>query len=320
LAVVLKLKSKIEHRLSVFLKRTCAELLIMPTPYPWERRWLEIAANKEVNESYHQVESDGYVAASVTIWKEKLETKPIGILLEEVISERQVVVLLGEPGSGKTSEWRKLRSRLETEAQHLFLNLGAFASEDELREDILKDPKVEAWLQANYKLTLWLDSLDEGLLHMRRLEGTLERIFRKLQRERLHLRITCRNAVWPVAFTKALGDLWQFGPQPTSEQLSVLLLRPLTRQQIAEAAQEEKLAPEEFLTAVAELDAQPLASIPVTLRLLLSLYKKHQPGFGVSESAGRAGLYERGCLQLCDAPDEERDERTGGSDCCWPVI
>jgi hypothetical protein len=284
----------------------------MPTLYPWERRWLEIAANKEVNESYHQVESDGYVAASVTIWKEKLETEPIGILLEEVISERQVVVLLGEPGSGKSSEWRKLRSRLEADAQHLFLNLGAFASEDELREDILKDPKVEAWHHADYKLTLWLDSLDEGLLHMRKLQPTLERILRKLRRERLHLRITCRNAVWPVAFTEELGGLWQFGPQPTSEQLSLLLLRPLTRQQIAEAAQEERLAPEQFLAAVAELDAQPLASIPVTLRLLLSLYKKHQPGFGVLESAGRAGLYERGCLQLCDAPDEGRDGRPDG--------
>jgi hypothetical protein len=284
----------------------------MPTLYPWERRWLEIAAKKEVSESYHQVESDGYVAASTAIWKEKLQAEPIGIPLEEIISERQVVVLLGEPGSGKSSEWRKLRSRLETDTQHLFLNLGAFASEDELREDLLKDPKVEAWQQADYKLTLWLDSLDEGLLHMRKLQDTLRRILLKMKIERLHLRITCRNAVWPVAFTEALGGLWQFGSQPTSEQLSVLLLRPLTRQQVAEAAQVEELVSEEFLTAVAGLDAQPLASIPVTLRLLLSLYKKYQPGFGVSESAGRAGLYEQGCLQLCDAPDEERGKRPDG--------
>lgn len=294
------------------LMQPCAGLLLMPTLYPWERRWLEIAANKEVAESYHQVESDGYVATSVATWNEKWEADPIGILLEEVISNRQVVVLLGEPGSGKSSEWRKLRDRLEADTQHLFLNLGDFASEDELRQDISENSKVEAWYYADYKLTLWLDSLDEGLLHMRKLQSTLERILRKLPRERLHLRITCRNAVWPVAYMKALGSLWQFESQPTSEQLSVLLLRPLTRQQVVEAAQAEGLAPEAFLAAVAELDAQPLASIPVTLRLLLSLYKKHQPGFGVSESAGRAGLYARGCLQLCDAPDEERGERPDG--------
>jgi hypothetical protein len=282
----------------------------MPTLYPWERRWIEIAANKEVSESFHQVESNGYVAA--TAWTSSLHPESIGVRL--VDAERQVLVLLGEPGSGKSSEWRKLRGILASDAQHHFLNLGAFASENELREALLEDPKVEVWQQADFKLTLWLDSLDEGLLHMRKLQDTLLRLLQKLPLERLQLRITCRNAVWPVAFTEALGGLWQFGPQPTSQQLSVLLLRPLTREQVAEAAQAEKLPPDEFIEAVAELDAQPLASIPVTLRLLLSLYKKHQPGFGVSESAGRAGLYERGCLELCDAPDEERDEqhRTDG--------
>lgn len=284
----------------------------MSTVYPWERRWLEISVSKAVSESYHQVESDGYVAASLATWIKNPKTELIGILLEDVIEKRQVVVLLGEPGSGKSSEWRKLHHRLGTSAHHHFLNLGAFASEGELREDILEDPKFERWQQASYKLTLWLDSLDEGLLHMRKLQDTLLRILRKLPLERLHLRITCRNAVWPVAFTELLSDLWQCGPQPTSEQLSVLLLRPLTRQQVTQAAQAEGLLPEDFLTAVAELNAQPLASIPVTLRLLLPLYKKHQPGFGVSESVGRAGLYEWGCLQLCDAPDEKRGKRPDG--------
>lgn len=279
----------------------------MPTLYPWQRRWIEITATKEVHESFHQVESNGYVAA--TVWTSNLQSEPIGVNLADIAAERQVLVLLGEPGSGKSSEWRKLRGILGADAQHLFLNLGAFASENELREALLEDPKVEVWQKADFKLTLWLDSLDEGLLHMRKLQETLLRFLQRLPLERLQLRITCRNAVWPVAFTEALGSMWQFGPHPTSQQLSVLLLRPLTGEQVAEAARAEKLPPDEFLAAVAELDAQPLASIPVTLRLLLSLYKKHQPGFGVSESAGRAGLYERGCLELCDAPDEKRDEQ-----------
>jgi hypothetical protein len=199
----------------------------MPTLYPWERRWIEIAANKEVSESFHQVESNGYVAA--TAWTSNLHPESIGVRLVDA-AERHVLVLLGEPGSGKSSEWRKLRGILAADAQHLFLNLGAFASENELREALLEDLKVEVWQQANFKLTLWLDSLDEGLLHMRKLQDTLLRLLQRLPLERLQLRITCRNAVWPVAFTEALGGLWQFGPQPTSQQLSVLLLRPLTRE------------------------------------------------------------------------------------------
>lgn len=278
----------------------------MPRIYPWERRWLEIAANKTVDESYHQVESNGYVAAIT--WTGNLYPEPVGILLANAEAESQVMVLLGEPGIGKSSEWRKLCDKLAAEKEHFFLNLGDFASETELRDTILDDPKVQSWQGADTELTLWLDSLDEGLLHMKKLQDTLQRILRKLPLARLRLRLTCRNAVWPVAFTDALGNLWQFGPRPTSKQVSVLLLRPLTREQVAEAAQAEGLEAEEFLQAVAELDAQPLASIPVTLRLLLTLYKKHQPGFGVSASAGRAGLYERGCLELCTAPDEKRDD------------
>lgn len=278
----------------------------MPTSYPWERRWLEISASKAASEPFHRVESTGYVAA--TEWTGQ-QTELIGMPLAQLINDRQVVVLLGEPGIGKSSEWRKLGDQLANDKQHLFLNLGSFGSEDELRETIATDSNVLAWKQADYMLTLWLDSLDEGLLHLRRLQDTLLRLLQRLPLDRLHLRLTCRNAVWPVAFTEALGNLWKFGRQPTSEQLSILVLRPLTQQQVADAAQAEKLPPGEFLAAVAEVDAQPLASIPVTLHLLLSLYQKYQPGFGATETAGRAGLYELGCLHLCDAPDKQREEQ-----------
>jgi hypothetical protein len=275
----------------------------MPTIYPWERRWLEIPASKTVNEAYHHVESSGYVAA--TVWRGHAQ-ELIGVRLQDT-GERRVLVLLGEPGIGKSSEWRKLRHELAASAEHLFLNLGEFASENELQEAIVDDPKTRSWQLATGRLTLWLDSLDEGLLHMRRLQHTLGRLLRRLPVERLYLRITCRNAVWPAAFTEDLGNVWQVGAQASSEHVSVLLLRPLTQEQVTEAAQAEGLLPEAFLTAVAELDAQPLSSIPVTLRLLLSLYKKHQQGFGGAEAAGRAGLYARGCLELCYAPDGERE-------------
>nr|GFA63108.1 hypothetical protein [Tanacetum cinerariifolium] len=136
----------------------------MPKIYAWERRWIEISANKTADEPFHQIESNGYVAA--TEWKGNLKTGPIGVTLEDIINDRQVVVLLGEPGIGKSSEWRKLNDRLNAEKQHLFLNLGSFSSEDELRDAVQEDSIVEAWKKEDYVLTLWLDSLDEGLLHM----------------------------------------------------------------------------------------------------------------------------------------------------------
>ena len=56
---------------------------------------------------------------------------------------------------------------------------------------------------------------------------------------------------------------------------------------------------------MASADAQRLAGRPITLGLLVELYCGYDPGSGLTETAGRAGIYERGCLELCERPDRE---------------
>ncbi len=193
--------------------------------------------------------------------------------------------------------------------EHLFLNLGTFNTEESLRYELENSPEVEKWKNNDSILTLWLDSLDEGLLSINKLQEGILRVLRRFDRQRLRLRITCRNAVWPVAFSEALQELWGLQKKPPSTEFAVLLLSPLSQQQVKKAAEQEGFDSEQFLSAIAEVDAQPLASSPVTLQLLINLFRANKPTFGISETAGRAGLYERGCLALCEMPDRDRNEQ-----------
>lgn len=274
--------------------------------YPWHRRWLPIVPAADVLEPPYQPDSTGYV--NLERWRPKLKTELAGLALDDLTEQHRCVVLLGEPGIGKSQEWKTQEARLASRPGHFFLNLGTIDSEQVLRREIDEAVAEAARQDDNAIFTLWLDSLDEGLLHVSTLQNALLRALRPLPAGRLCLRIMCRNAVWPVAFSEALAKLLHL-PEPVAEPAFLtLLLSPLTRAQVQEAAELEGFDAEQFLTTVADADAQPLASRPVTLNLLVQLYRKHQPTFGLTEIAGRAGIYERGCLELCERPDRDRPE------------
>lgn len=274
--------------------------------YQWQRRWITLTTD-HLKQKPYTPDNSGYVAG--TTWGPGLVAKPIGVTLEELGQDLFCVVLLGEPGIGKSHEYNKLRESLKDRHDHVFLDLGSFTTEDVLRREIEESPKVVQWQKSDTILTLWLDSLDEGLLHLSRLQDGILRVLRRLDLKRLRLRITCRNAVWPTAFTEALQNLWGIPANQFSQHFAILLLSPLTQHQVRQAAEQEGFDTEQFLEAIASVNAQPLASSPVTLQLLINLYRDNQPTFGISESLGRTGLYERGCLFLCEVPDRKRDEQ-----------
>lgn len=284
----------------------------MPTnpDYPWQRRWLPVTPTNDPLAVPYDLDQTGYV--SLRQWSLGPEPEWRGQLLEELTAQQRCVVLLGEPGMGKSREWHAQQARLTEQPGHLFLDLGGIDSEETLRREVLDSAVVAAWRGTSNPLTLWLDSLDEGLLHIKVLQPALLRVLRMLlPLGRLCLRILCRSAVWPAGFTEALTQ--QLGLSKPSaagsdETPLLLLLSPLSREQVAQAAEAEGFAAEQFLAAVAATDSQPLASRPVTLALLLYLYRRHQPTFGLPDEAGRAGLYELGCLALCERPDQDRPE------------
>ena len=272
--------------------------------YSWQRRWVPTTPTADTFQPAYQIDNSGYV--SLMQWGPGLTSRLTGYALAELTEEHRCVVLLGEPGIGKSREWHTQQAILGDASRHLFLDLGTIPSEEVLRSEIHSTPAIQEWIQDQSILTLWLDSLDEGLLHVTVLQHALLRVLRSLPVKRLCLRVLCRNAVWPIGFSEALATALDIKNSTSQLAFLTLLLCPLTREQVAAAAQQEQFDPEQFLAAVAAVDAQPLVSRPVTLGLLIRLFRRHQPTFGAAGANTRAGLYQAGCLELCERPDRNR--------------
>jgi len=212
------------------------------------------------------------------------------------------LILLGEPGMGKSSEWQSQKQVPVAGTSH-FANLGDFSTGRDIVEALEQELVVQQWLsQPAMQLWLWLDSFDEALTQESKLAQTLRRMLEKWPLPRLHLRILSRTATWPSFFTDDLHQRFDKPEQPS--QVAVLQLAPLTRAQLGVAAKEEGIAPQEFLAAIERAEAVALVIRPVTLHLLIRLWKAKR--FGPSVGRG-IDLLEAGCRLLCEEGwDEQR--------------
>lgn len=202
--------------------------------------------------------------------------------LGELHESRISCVLLGEPGIGKSAA---LRFLAEAEIS-LVIDLDEVADVRTLREHLgrLDDEQPGHG-------TLVLDGLDECPLPPKALTRTLSDFL--AGRRPIRVLIGCRTSEWY---------------QPLSETLTqrlgafeVLELLPLSVQDIERLADERGVDAPAFLRAVRERSLGPLASIPLTLDLLLRLFAS-DGGFPREVSE----VYESGLLALADEPDRGR--------------
>ncbi|MDZ7704031.1 MAG: hypothetical protein U5L04_06055 [Trueperaceae bacterium] len=220
------------------------------------------------------------------------------------------LILLGEPGIGKTRELKRLHEeekKLADDSGNLVLkyNLGNCTDAQELREKVFRSPVFRQWQSNENRLFLHLDSLDEGLLSLRRLS---QLILAELKDEgvkphlsRLFLRITCRSAIWSSNFEHGLVDLW--GDQVTPYELA-----PLRRVDVEQAASENKIDPLMFLKEIAVKEVSALAIRPMTLNFLISSFER-----GQELPSEKHRIYYKGCQQLCKElnPDRRSSQQTG---------
>src|SRR4051812_31024585 len=186
----------------------------------------------------------------------------------------------------------------------LLIELGKQAGVDELSRRLFKASAFRAWQKGEGVLHLFLDALDEGRLQIETLHHFLAAELRELpvsDRHRLKLRVSCRTADWPTAFGEDLKELW------SDEGAGVYQLAPLRQADVKEAASQENISPEEFLNEVIQREVGPLAARPVTLKMLLDIYREEK-----SLPERQIDLYERGCLRLCDESNRDRRQRGRG--------
>src|SRR5581483_7462891 len=190
----------------------------------------------------------------------------------ETVMESPCLVLLGEPGIGKSTtvnqELNALERRLVAGVDVLLpVDLRDVGSDGRLCARIFEDPKFLHWESGTHQLHLFIDSLDECLLRVDTVGQVLIEELQRRDRSRLKLRIACRTAEWPKVLQVGLASLW---PQ---NEIRYCELQPLRVCDIEAAAVDLEVDTESFLREVIKRDAAGFAMRPVTLRALLRAFK-----------------------------------------------
>lgn len=226
------------------------------------------------------------------------------------IEETPCLVLLGEPGIGKTEtikqEFAGIKSAAEASNEYpLHVDLRATASDVMLFRKVFEAPDIRKWASGGARLHLFLDSLDECRLSVENVADVLLDGLTELPHDRLFLRIACRTGEWPRRLEDGLKGYWG------EDRTGVYELAPLTRADVAVAAESRGVDAGAFLEAVGMREAGAFASRPTTLFFLLGAFR--QSG---QLPTTKAELYLQGCRQLCEERSDSRRARgrTGSLD------
>lgn len=258
--------------------------------YNWKRFWCP-------REGKLNLSDDGY------LWDPESDYGSIcnpDVVPFESIAKSPCLVLLGEPGMGKSTAMQRQKLDIDREIREmgnesLWIDLRAYQTDVRLVYAIFESRIFQTWLNRSNRLHLFLDSLDECLLRIDSVSALLVEELSKYPLARLNLRIACRTADWPSGFEANLRRLWD------EEAVKIYELAPLRRVDVGEAAKTNGLNEEAFLTELDKREVVPLAIKPVTLKFLLNTYGRH----GQFPSS-QADLYLEGCRLLCEETSESR--------------
>jgi hypothetical protein len=233
------------------------------TLYPWKRFWCP-------SEGGYSLDDSGYLLDPELRYSRYVQSgvEPLAALLAV-----PCLALLGEPGSGESNDLDRERARIVAAAgveSVLSLDLKAFTDPGRLERLFFESPKFSAWQGGDGLLYLFLDSLDECIIHHRTVAALLLDRLRAVGSDalpRLRLRIACRTPAWPRQFDAEFPQLWGRDGFGSYELL------PLRKADVAMACGAEGVDADLFLQAVAVLEAQPLANRPITLKPLLEAFR-----------------------------------------------
>lgn len=259
--------------------------------YPWKRYWCPRTARLDLSDN-------GYLSDPEAEYGRLLNPE---LALFPEIDSKHCLVLLGEPGIGKTEtlrlEFERHKEVAARDADQVFdsIDLRGYGDERRLIQRLFDSPSARQWKAGTQRLHLFLDSLDECLLRIDTIAALLPEELKKQPVDRLSLRIACRTAVWPLLLEEELKRLWP------EERLGIYELAPLRRRDVEIAVQASAIDPQPFFREVDRAETVPLAIKPVTLLMLLNVYSREGglPG-------DRWSLYERGCGLLAQEINQSR--------------
>lgn len=260
--------------------------------YDWQRFWIVQTGSLDLSDAGFLRDPDEYLFGRSDLKK-----------LDE-IDAYPALALLGEPGIGKSAALKLEHERVsqlgaEENAVSVYVDLKVSSSEGRLYRQIFESAPVEAWKASDGRLYLFLDSLDEAMLQIDTVAHLLVEGLRNLPTNRMSIRIACRTAVWP---SKTLGgplkEIWG------EAGLGIFEMAPLRRCDVLTALSANGISSEEFMPKLFGAHAVPFAIKPITLKMLLTLYKRNG-----DLPSSTVDLYHRGCLALCEERNDSRREK-----------
>ncbi|PIG91713.1 hypothetical protein CSQ79_19415 [Gloeocapsopsis sp. IPPAS B-1203] len=292
--------------------------------YSWKRFWCPQSG------TINNPADDGYLYDPDA---ERGKVDNPNLVTLEAIANVPCLVLLGEPGIGKSQELKKLRSYrqglIDEDDQILLLDLEDY-NEEKLYTNLFKSKTFTDWINGTHRLYLFLDSLDQGWLTIKKLPTLLVDEFRKLDEipkkkdikpsllyllvalqtgflqkvpkikdrpnlSRLYLRIACRAAVFSQA-ENSFNALW-------GNNLGSYNLTPLRLSDIEIALNAHNLNADACLKEIEHKGLISLAIKPIPLQFLI---KKLQRSNGqLSSNQKLIDIYLDGCKELCREPKDE---------------
>jgi hypothetical protein len=180
---------------------------------------------------------------------------------------RPACCLLGSAGIGKTHEMKKLEELEKLSGYEVrSFRLATLASST----DQLTSALNAITSTASEKSAIYLDAVDEAMVPVATTSLILASwIRRTCSQNRPLLRISCRSAVWPDPVEAAINEIYG------SKTVTIASLLPLTTSDILHIASTEGVDGESFTNHVVRANAIILSQQPLTLRMLLRLFKAH---------------------------------------------
>ncbi|NJK30958.1 MAG: hypothetical protein HC927_00340 [Deltaproteobacteria bacterium] len=268
--------------------------------------------------------SDGPTGLHVEAYLQVMQGLNRGMGWDELLGYRWVVVL-GEAGTGKSTEFRQRPSILRSLGKPaFFMDITRLAKHGpKIAVEQATPGELEAWREGEAEAVFFLDSVDEAELRQQSLGDALRQLDAYMgdARGRARLLASCRVSDWGTAsgHSDMANYIRNVGGHP--EELQIVQLMPLDDNRVKRLAQHYGCSdPQGLVDAVRKASAQPFIARPLDVEWMVDYWNDHNEVGTLTELVERSvdkRLDERrpnSCLRSRLAKQKARDglERLAG--------